>query len=113
MEIIKNDSRVKMIVTDYQFISVTLSINDNSAARIWWRHHIYPAGPEKKYFSEWKNFLIDRIKSNKIEVVYTIKHLEGEENIFRDLIDRECYNEKYLNKILMVQEIYKCEDFNF
>ena len=112
MEIIKNDSRVKMIVTDYQFISVTLSINDNSAARIWWRHHIYPAGPGKKYFSEWKNFLIDRIKSNKIEVVYTIKPLEGEENIFRDLIDRECYNEKYLNKILMVQEIYKCKDFN-
>ena len=66
----------------------------------------------KKYFSEWKNFLIDRIKSNKIEVVYTIKPLEGEENIFRDLIDRECYNEKYLNKILMAQEIYKCEDFN-
>ena len=38
----------KMLVTDYQFISVILDINDNSA-RIWWRHHIYPV-PNSKYF---------------------------------------------------------------
>ena len=49
IEIIKQDSRKKMIVTDYQFISVLLSINDNSAARVWWRHHIYPDVHEK-YF---------------------------------------------------------------
>ena len=43
-----------MIVTDYQFISVELSVNDNSA-QIWWRHHIYPDVNEK-YFQYWKNF---------------------------------------------------------
>ena len=60
MKIIKNDKQKKMIVTDYQFISVILSIKDNSAARIWWRHHIYPV-PGNEYFKDWKKFLLTKI----------------------------------------------------
>ena len=60
-----------MIVTDYQFISVILGINDNAASRIWWRHHIYPSGPEKPYFETWKSFLINKIKE-EIKTIYTI-----------------------------------------
>jgi len=58
-----------MIVTDYQFISVELSINDNSAARVWWRHHIYPDVNEK-YFQYWKRFLIKKIIRENIETIY-------------------------------------------
>ena len=110
IKVIMQDNRTKMLVTDYQFISVILSIDDNAAARIWWRHHIYPSGPEKKYFDEWRNFLINKIIKKKIEVVYTIKPLEGEENIFQNIISNQCYNEKNLSKILMIQEIIKCND---
>ena len=110
MEIIKKDNRKKMIVTDYQFLSVILSINDNSAARIWWRHHLYPV-KGNQYFNYWKNFLIAKILSEKISVIYTVHPLEGEENIFQDLITDNCYSKKKLNEILTIQILEKCNEF--
>ena len=113
IKIIKDDSSKKMIVTDYQFISVILGINDNAASRIWWRHHIYPSSPEKPYFKEWKSFLINKIKEAEIKTIYTIHPLEGEKNIFQDLISAECYIEKKINEILTKQEIKICTDLRF
>ena len=112
MEIIKNDKKIKMIVTDYQFISSILSIKDNSAARIWWRHHIYP-DPGKKYFVYWKNFLLEKIKKEKIEVIYTIHPMEGESNIFEGLVGEECYTNQKINDILVLQILNTCDEFNF
>ncbi len=109
MQKIKNDNRKKMIVTDYQFISVLLSINDNSAARIWWRHHIYPE-PKKKYFSYWKKFLLGKIIRENIEVIYTIHPLEGEINIFDGLLDQACYESVKTSEILTIQKITVCEE---
>ena len=106
---IKKDNRKKMLVTDYQFISVLLQINDNSAARIWWRHHIYPE-PGKPYFANWKKFLLDKISKEKIEVIYTIHPLEGEKNIFDGLIKGSCYSNDYLNDILLVQNLKECKE---
>ena len=113
MKIIKEDKRKKMIVTDYQFISVVLSMKDNSAARIWWRHHIYPSGPDRKYFFEWKKFLLSKIIENKIEAIYTVHPLEGEKNIFQDLLNEKCYSNEKLNEILVLQILKRCDDLNF
>ena len=99
-----------MFVTDYQFISVILSINDNSAARIWWRHHIYPE-PDEKYFINWKNFLISKIINENIEVIYTIKPLVGEHDIFEGLISKDCYSNEKKNKILVLQTLNDCNEF--
>ena len=112
MEEIKKDKRKKMLVTDYQFIPVILGINDYSAARIWWRHHIYPE-PNKLYFIEWKNFLLRKIIENNIEVIYTIKPLEGEHNIFDGLINDTCYSTKQVSKILIEQKLNNCKELNF
>ena len=109
---IKKDKRKKMIVTDYQFISVVLSINDNSAARIWWRHHIYPE-PKKKYFIYWKKFLLSKIIKENIEVIYTVHPLEGETNIFDGLLDESCYESSKISKILTLQKFRDCEEFKF
>ena len=84
MEIIENDKKTKMIVTDYQFISSILSIKDNSAARIWWRHHIYP-DPGKKYFVYWKNFLLEKLNrksivSSAIVSFIFLKSFDGDPN---------------------------------
>ena len=110
IEIIKSDKSRKMIVTDYQFISVILGINDNSAARIWWRHHIYPSGPGKEYFENWKNFLVKKIRKNQIKTIYTVHPLEGEKNIFKDLITSECYSEIEISKTLTKQVIKNCDE---
>ena len=111
IDVIKGDNRKKMIVTDYQFISVILSTNDNSAARIWWRHHLYPE-PGKKYFDYWKKYLLSKIIKEKIEVIYTVHPLEGEDNIFKGLISNNCYYEEKPNDILVIQKLKKCSDLN-
>ena len=110
IDIIKNEEEKKSIITDYQFISVILDINDNSAARIWWRHHIYPSGPGKLYFEEWKNFLLRKIDKNEIKTIYTVHPLEGEENIFQDLINSECYSTAKMSKILTKKKIGNCSE---
>ena len=107
INIIKSDNRKKMIVTDYQFISVILSIDDHSAARIWWRHHIYPV-QGKKYFKEWKKFLLSKIFREEIEIIYTVLPLEGEHNIFEGMIDEKCYSSENLSEILVIQKLKNC-----
>jgi len=109
INIIKKDGKAKMIVTDYQFISVILSIEGNSAARIWWRHHIYPV-PNTKYFIYWKNFLLKKIKKENINSIYTIHPLEGEKNIFEGLINEECYTSDKISDILIIQKLKDCEE---
>ena len=109
IKIIKNDKKKKMIVTDYQFISVILSMNDNSAARIWWRHHIYPVS-NTKYFIYWKNFLLQKIKKDNIELIYTIHPLEGEKNIFENLLSEDCYTNNQVNDILVIQKLKDCKE---
>ena len=109
MKIIKQDEQKKMIVTDYQFISVILSMKDNSAARIWWRHHIYPV-PGNKYFNDWKNFLLTKIQKDNIEVIYTIHPLEGETDIFEGMISKNCYTKEIVSEILTIQKLKKCAE---
>ena len=77
-----------------------------------WRHHIYPAGADKKYFLEWKNFYLIRL-TRKIQVIYTVHPLEGEKNIFQGLISKDCYSSKKLSDILEIQMLQSCEDLNF
>ena len=93
MKIIEKDNRKKMIVTDYQFLTVELSMRDNSAARIWWRHHIYPV-PGYKYYEEWKSFLLTKINRENIEVIYTIHPLEGENDILRECLIKNVIQKK-------------------
>ena len=109
IQIIKNDNRKKMIVTDYQFISVILSLNDNSAARIWWKHHLYPV-PGYKYFEYWRSFLLKKIINENIEVIYTVQPLAGEDNIFEGLIDDNCYSNIKINENLVEQKLNNCEE---
>ena len=51
-----------MIVTDYQFISVVLSLKDNSAARIWGTSYV--SGAEINIMENGK-FLLKTIKNKK------------------------------------------------
>ena len=111
IEIIKSDKQKKMIVTDYQFISVILNLDDNAAARIWWRHHIYPQSGQK-YFNKWKSFLLSKIKEKNIKVIYTVHPLEGEHDIFEGLIKSNCIHKEKLNEILVIQRLQNCKELN-
>ena len=54
INIIKDDRKAKMIVTDYQFISVILSTYDNSPNKVWYSFHVYPTKNDA-YFDLYQN----------------------------------------------------------
>ena len=68
----------------------------------------YLGEPHKnKYYSEYKNFLLSKIKKNKIKHVYLLR--KNEDVFFREFIDDEtCVHEKKLSQILQKLELNKC-----
>ena len=56
MKIIKNDNTNKSIITDYQFISVALSIYDFSQSHVWFINHVANQKNESKYYNTYKKF---------------------------------------------------------
>ena len=109
--ILKKDERVKTIITDYQFISVIMSIYDNSPSQVWFGYHV---NPEKgsKYFEIYKNFLINKIKENKVEVVYVVKPLWGGNDVFEKVLNKECILKNNINTSLDSYLLQECNELN-
>ena len=118
IKIIKNDSRKKIIVTDYQFVSVLLSTYDYSPNFAWHAGTTYPSvfnsedTQFQKNFETYRNFFIDKLNENKIEVVYTIKPFFGLEadDVFKFVLDKNCVKKTVLTSILNRYLIHKCND---
>ena len=64
IDIIKNDGRNKSIITDYQFISVILSLYDFSPSHVWFINHVVHQKKESKHFKKYKLFLITNINAD-------------------------------------------------
>lgn len=108
MDIIKKDSRYKMLVTDYQFISVVLSINDHATNKYWFKEHVYPTY-KHKYFNIYKKFFVEKLKNDKIEVIYIIKPLIGDKNILDSILNNDCAIKSSLTEMLDVYELRECK----
>ncbi len=102
-KILKNDKENKMIVTDYQFISVFLKQYDFSPTRFWYDFHGYPT-EKNTYFDYWKEFVLKKIKKNNIKNIYVLKPLHGEtkplENILKDCYEKQIFSETFYKLIL-------------
>ena len=68
--------------------------------------------PDKnnKYFYLWKKFLLNKIKENNIEVIYTILPMAGEEDILINTINEKCYSEKKIRNDLKIQILKNCQE---
>ena len=110
IDIIKNDTRNMVIITDYQFISVILSMYDNSPNQVWFINHMLNQDKESKYFKKYKKFLIGKLKQNKIEVVYIVKPLWGGDNIFEKGLSKNCIKKIEITEILESLLLQKCEE---
>ena len=108
INIIKNDESNKTIVTDYQFISVILSRYDNSPNKVWYSFHVYPAKGDK-YFDIYQKFFIKKIKDEKIETVYTVKPLYGDDDVLKNILEDNCRSKIKVNDILEKNLIKKCD----
>ena len=95
---LKKDSENKMIVTDYQFISVFLDQYDFSVTRFWYDFHGYPQ-TNNEYFLYWKNFVLKQIKKNKIKNIYVLLPLHGEkkplENVLENCFEKQTFSEVF------------------
>ena len=107
IEIMKNDSRKKMIVTEYQFIaslmpdivySPSRSYSLNGAA--------HPLNGDKQ-FKIYKSYFINQIINNDIKIIYTIKPLAA--YIYSSILNDECVQETKLNEILSSHLILACD----
>lgn len=107
LDILKKDREKKMIITDYQFISILLQEYDYSVTRFWYDYHGYPS-KENKYFKYWKKFVIKKIKQNNIKNIYVLKPLHGEEKPLENIFEN-CLKKRYFNEVFYLIDIKKCD----
>ena len=106
IEIIKNDTRKKMVITPYQFISVILEEDLNIPNRWYFYNASHPAHGHK-YFKFYKDHFNNNLKSNNIQVIYTIGDPKIED--FEMYMDNICFEKREINLITKVQELYACQ----
>jgi hypothetical protein len=109
IDIIKKDSRKKTIVTDYQFISVILSVYDNSPSKVWYTSHVNPV-KNNKHFDVYKQFFIDKLKENEVEIVYTIKPLWSGHDALETILNKNCIKKVKITEILESQLLLGCQE---
>jgi len=111
INILKNDNREKMVITNYQFFSLILEQDLNIPNR-WSLHHhnLYPF-KNNKYFEYYKDFFNKKLKSSKVEVIYIIKS-HPKESIkiehFEIYLDDICFKDSKISEILFSHEIVSC-----
>ena len=69
----------------------------------------------QKNFGIYRNFFIDKLNENKIEVVYTIKPLMGlaADDVFKSILDKNCVKKTVLTNKLNRYLIHKCNDLKY
>ena len=110
MHIIEEDKSKKMIITDYQFISVFLNQYDYSVTRFWYDFHGYPS-VDNKYFKYWKEFISTRLEKNNVKTVYIFYPLHGDQKPLENIFGH-CLVKKKLSKTLYKLDISNCLNFN-
>ena len=111
IKIIKNDDRKKIIVTDYQFISVILEVYDFSPNRFWHKGVGYPNKGDK-YFNLYKKFFTEKLKKNKIKILYSVKPLYFENNFLNNIVSKKCIKKDSITDILDAYVILDCEELS-
>ena len=96
LKVLNEDKSEKIIVTDYQFISVFLKQYDFSPTRFWYDFHGYPT-EENVYFKYWKEFVLKKIRKNNIKIIYVLKPLHGEAKPLENIL-KSCYQKKIISE---------------
>ena len=112
LEILKKDKSKKIIVTDYQFISVLLSSYDYSPSKFWHRGVSYP-NINEKYFQIFKKLFINVIKKNDIKSLYSIKPLyldDPKGDVLSIVLDKNCFKKTKLTDILDRYLMLECKE---
>ena len=107
IEIIKSEKQNKSIITDYQFISVSLGINDNSPSKYWYYYHVYPT-KDHRLFDYYKEFFLKRLKEKNIKKIFVVKPLAGDDRVVETIFQDACFSKEKKTEILDIYDINKC-----
>ena len=106
-----NDKKVKMLMSNYSFFSVILDEKIFSPGRWYLFDGTDFPTKENKYFKNYKDLLVKLIKTNNIEVIYTIYPVEN--SFLYIYFNKKCFNENKISSILTGYEIIKnCLEIN-
>ncbi|MBA1337765.1 MAG: Dolichyl-phosphate-mannose-protein mannosyltransferase [Pelagibacterales bacterium] len=105
-----NDLRNKMLISNYSFFSVILNEKLFSPSR-WYLSDgtDYPLRGNK-HFTSYKKLLIGILKKNNISVIYIISPQDS--SILYNYIDKGCFVEREISKILKSYELKNCNEIN-
>ena len=107
-KILKEDERNKILITHYAFFSGVLGENFYSPVRWYLKSGQTSPKPGSEYFSYFKDFAIEKIKENKIEVIYVIKPLNI--GALEGIIDKSCLQSSDIDENIKIHLIVKCND---
>ena len=105
LNLLKLEKNNKIVITDYQFAS-TLIENEYSSPNQW--HDIRSVPSKKnKFYSEYKNFFLNKLKKNKVKKIYFIGQYK--EIFFLSLLDeKSCTKRTQINELLSVHYVKNC-----
>ena len=110
ISVISNDSRKKIVITHYQFLSLVLDEDLNILNRWYlWDNNTHPT-ENHKYFDFYKKFTTKNIEQNEISVIYLLG--SDDEIPFSKIknyfIDKCFKNITIIDKKFSVHELKKC-----
>ena len=82
INLLKKDKEIKMVITHYQFFSLLLNDNFYIPNRWYYLNNTFP-GKTNIYYNSYKNFLINKIKKEQIDIIYII--MEDPETFFNKI----------------------------
>ena len=103
---IEQDERTKMIITNYSFFSVLLNKKVFSPIRWFIENGVgYPL-KDNKYFPDFQEFFVQKIKKNKIQIIYTIKPVHV--SFLKDLLGEKCIKTLNVDNMLNAHLVLNC-----
>jgi hypothetical protein len=103
---ILEDNRNKMVITHYLFLDSLMKENLNAPSRSFTLDGASFPIKDNKYYLNYKNFFINKIKKEKIEVIYIMDKTISE-NVVLDYIERKCIKKQENTKIIKMFELEK------
>ena len=96
-----------MLITHYQFIAALIPEYISSPNRTYTHDSISYPKKGDEYFNEYKDFFVEQIKKNNIQIIYIIKPIDN--YVFNSMINQNCLKSKKINDILTSYLLVPCE----
>ena len=109
LKTLKEDKRKKMVITNYLFFSTILNEKLYSPSKTYTLDGASFPVKGNKHYSKYKSYFFEKVKNNKIQVIYIISLSSEASNRFvYDYLDKTCITEHIFTKQFKKFEINKC-----